>query len=141
MIAAPLPTVAKLRARGDSTVPARRLSRDELRVAAILTYPSDVAKPLTRGDCERAERPCPFVSCAHHLYLDVNQDSGSIKFNFPEREPEELAETCSLDVADRGGITLEEVGAIINLTRERVRQVETVALAGARLAVDEDARP
>ena len=40
----------------------------------------------------------------------------------------EMAETCSLDVADRGGITLEEVGAILNLTRERIRQVEVRGL-------------
>ena len=40
-----------------------------------------------------------------------------------------MTETCALDVADRGGITLEEVGEIMNLTRERVRQVETAGLA------------
>ena len=73
-------------------------------------------------------RPCPFVSCAHHLYLDVNPDSGAIKLNFPHLEVWEMAETCSLDVADRGGITLEEVGAILNLTRERIRQVEVRGL-------------
>ncbi len=32
-------------------------------------------------------------------------------------------------MADRSGITLEEVGEIMNLTRERVRQVETAGLA------------
>jgi hypothetical protein len=32
-------------------------------------------------------------------------------------------------VADRGGTTLEDVGAIMNLTRERIRQVEVKALA------------
>jgi DNA-directed RNA polymerase sigma subunit (sigma70/sigma32) len=39
-----------------------------------------------------------------------------------------MAETCSLDVADKGGITLEEVGEILNLTRERIRQVEVRGL-------------
>jgi DNA-directed RNA polymerase sigma subunit (sigma70/sigma32) len=39
-----------------------------------------------------------------------------------------MRETCSLDVADRGGITLEEVGEILNLTRERIRQVEVRGL-------------
>ena len=73
-------------------------------------------------------RPCPFVSCAHHLYLDVNPESGAIKLNFPHLDVWEMAETCSLDVADRGGITLEEVGAILNLTRERIRQVEVRGL-------------
>ena len=74
-------------------------------------------------------RPCPFVSCSHHLYLDVNPETGAIKLNFPHLEVWEMAETCSLDVADRGGITLEEVGAILNLTRERIRQVEVRGLA------------
>lgn len=89
--------------------------------------------PLTRAECEDGERPCPFVSCKHHLYLDVNPETGSIKLNFPHLEPWEMAESCSLDVAERGGITLEEVGAIVNLTRERVRQVEVRATTKLRL--------
>ena len=40
----------------------------------------------------------------------------------------ELGESCALDVAERGGITLEEVGQIMNLTRERIRQVEVRGL-------------
>jgi hypothetical protein len=40
-----------------------------------------------------------------------------------------MGESCALDVADRGGTTLEDVGAIMNLTRERIRQVEVKALA------------
>ena len=54
---------------------------------------------------------------------------GSIKLNFPDIDVWEMGETCALDVADRGGITLEEVGEIMNLTRERVRQVETAGLS------------
>jgi len=85
-------------------------------------------KPKTRKDCLKMKRPCLFVSCKYHLYLDVNPDTKSIKYNFPEKEVWELSETCSLDVADKGGVTLEEVGAIMNLTRERIRQVEMRAL-------------
>lgn len=87
--------------------------------------PVDVPRPKTRGDCAEVPRPCPFVSCRHHLYLDVNDETGSIKLNFPSLEPGDLAESCSLDVADLGGMTLEDVGAIMNLTRERIRQYET----------------
>ena len=39
-----------------------------------------------------------------------------------------LDETCALDVARRGGVTLEEVGEIMNLTRERIRQLEMSGL-------------
>jgi hypothetical protein len=67
------------------------------------------------------------------LYLDVSDDSGAIKINHPDREVWELAETCALDVADRGdGVTLEEVGTLMNITRERVRQVEGRALVQLR---------
>jgi len=89
--------------------------------------------PLTRAECEDGIRPCPFVSCHHHLYLDVNPETGSIKLNFPHLEPWEMRESCALDVAERAGITLEEVGAIVNLTRERVRQVEVRATTKLRL--------
>lgn len=83
------------------------------------------------------ERPCPFVSCQHHLYLDVNPETGSLKINFLDREPWELADTCSLDVAERDGLTLEEVGEILNLTRERIRQIEVSALHALRDTIDD----
>jgi hypothetical protein len=85
-------------------------------------------RPRTRAECLKMGRPCLFVSCKHHLYLDVNPQTGSIKLNFPDREVWELKETCALDVAERGGLTLEEVGEILNLTRERVRQLEAGGL-------------
>ena len=50
-----------------------------------------------------------------------------------------MTETCALDVADRGGTTLEEVGAIMNLTRERIRQVEVKGLAKLQALGDMEA--
>ncbi|MFH0988125.1 MAG: sigma factor-like helix-turn-helix DNA-binding protein [Parcubacteria group bacterium] len=95
-------------------------------------------KPCTRKECKEGRRPCPFVSCKHHLFLDVNPVTGSIKLNFPHLEVWEMEETCTLDVAERGGVTLEDVGKIMNLTRERVRQMEraglrVVSLSGLKL--------
>jgi hypothetical protein len=50
-------------------------------------------RPATRADCVAGgineARPCPWVGCVHHLYLDVSP-MGSIKFNFPDVSPEEL---------------------------------------------------
>jgi DNA-directed RNA polymerase sigma subunit (sigma70/sigma32) len=40
-----------------------------------------------------------------------------------------MQESCALDVADRGGSTLEEVGLFTALTWERIRQIEAVGLA------------
>jgi DNA-directed RNA polymerase specialized sigma24 family protein len=124
----------RVRAR---TISAPRLSRAERQAGDELDYPADVERPRTRGDCQDMPRPCPFVSCSHHLYLDVNPDSGAIKLNFPHLEVDQMAASCSLDVADRGGITLEEVGAILNLTRERIRQVEVRGLEKIRAHEDD----
>ena len=111
------------------TIALKRLTRAELQRGAELYPPvEDVERPQTREDCRNAPRPCPWVACKHHLYLDINPRTGSIKINFPDLEPWELAHTCALDVADGGGLTLEEIGLITNLTRERVRQVEVRGL-------------
>lgn len=111
------------------TISIRRLSKTELNRGKMLYPEQEYWKPRTRADCVDMERPCPYVSCKYHLYIDVHPVRGSIKVNFPDLEVWEMTETCALDVADRGGITLEEVGEIMNLTRERVRQVETAGLA------------
>ncbi len=111
------------------TISIRRLSKSELNRGRLLDPETDYWKPSTRAECRDMERPCPFVSCKYHLYIDVHPVRGSIKLNVPDVEVWEMTETCALDVADRGGITLEEVGEIMNLTRERVRQVETAGLA------------
>lgn len=87
-----------------------------------------VERPRTRGECENGERPCPFAGCRYHLFVDVNPKGGSLKLNFPDMELWELSETCALDVADRGGIQLEKLGYVMNLTRERIRQIEMRAV-------------
>jgi hypothetical protein len=88
-------------------------------------YPS--ARPATRADCLRMPRPCPFVSCRYHLYLDVSLRTGAIFLNATV-EPDEMADTCALDVAERGGCQLEIVGRLLGVTRERIRQIESRAL-------------
>ena len=135
----PQPEVARIRRKvhaagrdgrvRSKTIAPKRLTRDERRLSELLVYPGGRrAAEDARASAGTMPRPCPFVSCSHHLYLDVNPETGAIKLNFPHLEVWEMAETCSLDVADRGGITLEEVGAILNLTRERIRQVEVRGL-------------
>lgn len=122
------------------TISVKRMTKRELEMGRML-YPDveDVQKPRTRAECGNGERPCPFVSCKHHLYLDVSARTGAIKLNFPDLEVWEMNETCALDVADRGGTTLEEVGAIMNLTRERIRQVEVKGLAKLQALSDMNA--
>ncbi len=93
----------------------------------------EIDRPITRSDCVHGVRPCPFVSCAHHLYLDVNPKTGSIKLNFPDLEVSAMTHSCVLDVADDGAHTLEAVGVVMNLTRERIRQIEVRAVKKAWL--------
>jgi len=110
------------------TIARRHLTREALAVDAELlddeTRAELAARPRTRAECVDGPRPCAFAGCKHHLALDINPATGAIKINHPDREVWELEETCALDVADRGGVTLEKVGALLNITRERVRQIE-----------------
>jgi hypothetical protein len=110
------------------TIPIKKMTREQMRIGRLLYPETDFDRPKSRLDCVNNERPCPHVSCKYHLYLDVNPETGSIKLNFPDIEVWEMTETCALDVAVRGGITLEEVGEIMNLTRERIRQLEMSGL-------------
>ena len=111
------------------TISVKRMTKRELEIGRLLFPETDYWKPRTRAECAEGPRPCPFVSCKHHLFIDVSPRTGAIKLNFPDLEVWDLGESCALDVADRGGTTLEDVGAIMNLTRERIRQVEVKALA------------
>lgn len=80
-------------------------------------------RPATRAECIDLPRPCPYVGCRHHLAIEVTARGDIAHIG----DPTEMAETCALDIADRGGITLEEVGEIYAVTRERVRQIEEKA--------------
>ena len=76
------------------------------------------ALPRTRGEClpgaPFAARPCPFSRCRYRL--------------------DGPGETCALDVADLGGESAATVGALLGgLTRQRVEQIERVALARVRV--------
>jgi hypothetical protein len=121
----PKPIVRRVRAK---TIAMKRLTKEELRIGALLYPERSYWRPESRGACANVARPCPYVSCKYHLYIDVNPGTGSIKINFPDLEVWELQNSCALDVAEQGGITLEEVGEILNLTRERIRQVEVRGL-------------
>jgi len=130
-------TRSRKRTRARSrTIALRRLTREEIRRKEELEG-FEYEKPMARSECRHGLRPCPFVSCKYHLYLDV-KESGAIKLNFPDLEVWELEETCALDVAERGGVTLEEVGEILNLTRERIRQLEVRGLMKMRMHPDSD---
>lgn len=99
----------------------------------------DEDRPRTRGECVGGERPCPWVSCRHHLALEV-QRGGSISINpllledainGDELDLTRLPETCALDVADRGPTTARHVANLAGTSFQRICQVEGKALAHA----------
>jgi hypothetical protein len=100
-------------------------------------------RPTWYGECVArglgAETPCPYVSCARHAALDVD-DAGTIRLAWPDGEGgidiDAMPVTCTLRAADDGPATLDEVGAVLGITRERTRQIEAHALA----ALDETLR-
>lgn len=85
-------------------------------------------RPATRADCAGVPRPCPYVGCKYNLYLDVTS-SGSLKYGFPDLQVDEMTASCVLDVVEQeGAVTLERAGELMNVTRERMRQIEARAL-------------
>jgi hypothetical protein len=94
-------------------------------------------RPRNRRDCRYGVRPCPWVGCRFALYLDV-LPSGRIKLAFPLLEPGELRETCALDVADRGPAPVSEIGALVGVTPERIRQIEGAARARLRVLMQDE---
>jgi len=70
--------------------------------------------PLTRAECESEPRPCPHTRCKYQLPLGE----------------------CALDHADKGGMTLAEVGDIFGISRERVRQIEDGAMKKVKEALE-----
>lgn len=123
-------------------VPERRRPRPRL-VPPQLSLPLGTVRalPATRGGCPGV-RPCPFVSCSHHLLIDSVPAEGSVRINrhaaavvrLPllewgadelEAGLAALPETCSLDVAERHGITQEETAEILGgWWRTRVEAIE-----------------
>lgn len=98
-------------------------------------------RPRTRAECEQGERPCPWVSCRHHLYLDralpgPGDGNRTVMTAIQGADPPDilpdptaLGESCALDIAHRGGHTLEQIAEILGgLSRERIRQIEAFAL-------------
>lgn len=91
-------------------------------MSAALRLPLAPTAPTTRGDClpggVNESRPCRYRGCRWHLDRERRWMDRVADFS----------ESCALDVADRGGVTLEELGALLGLTRERVRQIEEEAM-------------
>lgn len=111
-------------------------------------------RPITRGDClEERRRPCPWFGCRHHLAADlvdgllrVIGSEAVLRVDATEAEQDTFVEaafermakvgSCVLDLVDkRGEQTLQEIGDALEVTRERVRQIEGKVLRAMKLRV------
>jgi hypothetical protein len=125
----------RLRVVRSRTINIQSMTRAELAAescADVLEW-----RPVRRSDCQCSFRPCPYVSCKFNLYLDITK-CGNLKLNFPDIEPGEMVESCVLDVSEDCGAALERVARLMNMTRERVRQIQNTALN--KLSLDETCR-
>jgi len=105
------------------TIPVKKITKTSLQLGQ-LAYPEQHRRPRNRRECKNVPRPCPFVGCRYNLFLDIDEESGSIKFNFPWMDPLDMEESCVLDLVSKGRLTLEVTGRMMNITRERIRQIE-----------------
>jgi hypothetical protein len=89
------------------------------------------------------QRPCVWISCRHHaltIYeseratltigrLSLSPKAGPDQIEAFEEAVAELIVThlssCTLDAADRDERTLSQISDIVDVTRERVRQIES----------------
>ena len=100
-------------------------------------------RPVTRADCVGGQRPCPWVSCREHLGqvqpAVMRSKHRPWLTDADVLDVADMGETCTLDVTDRNGVTLDVIGDAIGVTREYVRQIEARLLArlGLRRTVRE----
>ena len=105
---------------------------------------ADTQRPQTRADCLpggcNQARPCPWVSCRHHLAIDVTS-KGKVKELWEDLEAAPV--TCALDVVDALEDELERralvgtkrveldratVGHYLRLSKDAIQQIEFKAL-------------
>src|SRR5262249_1733293 len=88
----------------------------------------EIPRPRTRGDCAGVPRPCPFVTCKYSTY-NLRAAARAIANGAEPPDPTERDPrfSCTLDIADEGEATLEDVGRALGESRERVRQIEASA--------------
>lgn len=110
-----------------------------LRLPVIVDEVAPV-RPRTRGDCIDGPRPCPWVSCWHHLLPGHVGEKATHQADTSDEALlavlESMPHTCDLDAADRGGATLEEIAQSFSVTREWIRQIESKALKHLDRRVD-----
>ena len=102
-------------------------------------------RPLTRADCqpggEHYHRPCPYVSCIHNLFIEVDEDTGDIVGD-PDADPweQDPDRSCTLDIVDEhpNGIVIEEISDVLQAKIDEMIETEERLLTKLREQRGED---
>lgn len=122
------------------TIGIRRLEADArmAKQGNLFSTPSVIEpyeRPHVRSDClaggMNEVRPCPFALCRHHLGVDIGDD-GDLRVVYPDGDGgldiDAMPETCALDIAENGEMNLEELGAVLRYSPERIFQFQAEAV-------------
>jgi len=79
---------------------------------------------VTRADCKDLPRPCPHTACRYHMTNEAPAGVGH-----PNSRTHK-ADVCVADLLDAEPHphTLDEIGELFGVTRERIRQIQAKAL-------------
>ncbi len=91
-------------------------------------------RPRTRGECVDGPRPCPWLSCRHHLGLVRVLKTGELRLQ--ARSLEQLVETCALDAADNGEHNASDLADLLGVSRKTVHEEIASALSKVRKSID-----
>lgn len=112
-----------------------RLYNPKMREVKARDLLLDTFRPKTRGECVNGPRPCPWVGCRYHLGIRITSN-GKVKECWPgvlDGDLSQVTTSCALDVAEEGDHTYEKTGELMNLTRQRVQQIELRGLMNPRM--------
>lgn len=79
-------------------------------------------------------RPCRKFSCPHHLWVEDERRGRPHNGKSPPSKLVERADSCALDIAERGDHTTAQVARTMQLTPDRVNQLEDRGLAKVHAA-------
>jgi hypothetical protein len=124
MVAGPPP-----RSIGMTRMTAAELAETERDITDLMRT-GDYNRPMTVADCPTG--PCPWFSCSMNLYLFVDRSHGTLKIVFPDKDFDELEETCALRVANLqtgdGLLPFEVIARLQNFTLERASKIADAAM-------------
>lgn len=85
-------------------------------------------RPSTRADCSTFQRPCPYLSCRHHL--DSDEHGGTVRATIDNLSPNRPS--CSLDLAEAGSRDLDQITELLGLWHTGVETALRSGLAKLR---------